>query len=170
MQSYDLEALAREHGVIGFWKVGSDYGFMSQWAHSNFSHEDHEFDTAEQFMMWSKAMLFNDEKTAEKILKAKTPREQKNLGREVRGFNQGTWDKNKLKIVEEGTYLKFSQNLDLKTKLLNTGSAVLVEASPEDKIWGVGLRPEDQDIKDPKLWKGENLLGIALMKVRELLR
>lgn len=121
-------------------------------------------------MMWSKAKLFNDNDVAEKILKTRDPKTQKALGREVKGFDAKIWDLKKLEIVVQGNIYKFSQNLDLKKQLLDTGSKTLVEGSPYDKVWGVGLKWDDPKILDDKNWQGENLLGIALMEVRRLIK
>ena len=165
-----LVEMAKDNGVIGFWKVGSSHGYMSQWAHSEFEYMGDKFYSAEQYMMWSKALLFGDEKIAKRILKSKSSKEQKKLGREVKGFKQKLWKCNREKIVIQGNLLKFSQNPDLKAKLVSTGEKVLVEASPSDSIWGIGLRPNDPNVQDPILWKGENLLGKCLMVVRGLIK
>ena len=162
----ELYDMAQKNGVICFWRKGEKYGCFSQWSHSPFEKDGNKFYTAEQYMMWGKAKLFGDESVAKRILKAKSPREQKKLGREVRGFKPSVWNKEKCKIVEEGNMLKFMSNEKLKETLLGTGSKVLVEASPEDKIWGIGLRESDPASKDPFKWKGKNLLGICLMVVR----
>ena len=125
--------------------------------------------SAEQFMMAEKARTFGDDETLEKILSARLPRRIKGLGREVKGFNGKKWDSVKFEIVVRGNMAKFSQNRALLSFLLGTGDAMLVEASPYDCIWGVGLKESDRDILDPDKWKGENLLGKALMEVRSKL-
>lgn len=152
---------------VFFWRTADIY---SQWHPSPFSHEDRDYDNAEKFMMASKALLFKDLPSFLMILQARTPDEVKKLGRGVAGFNGAVWDANKLEIVVLGNYLKFSQNPELKEQLLATGDRVLVEASPVDLIWGVGLAEDDPAIEDEKNWKGENLLGKALVRVREELR
>lgn len=101
---------------------------------------------------------------------AKTPKEIKKLGREVSNFDQAVWNKNKLEIVIKANYNKFTQNSELLKQLLATGDRVLVEASPWDRIWGVGLGADDPDVYDRDKWKGQNLLGQALMTVRDLVR
>lgn len=146
---------------IYFW--GSIY---SQWAKTSFSDGENKFSTAEQYMMYSKAMLFGDRDVAAQILQTNDPKKQKALGRKVKGFNEDTWNKEKLNIVIKGNTLKFSQNESLKKQLLSTGDKVLVEGSPYDKIWGVGLKWDDPKILDESKWQGENLLGEALMAVR----
>lgn len=149
-------------------------GIYSQWYKSIFtSHEastKYTFSTAEQFMMHSKALLFGDKAIAEAILKTNDPKKQKALGRQVKDFNPDVWDAYKFKIVVQGNLLKFSQNESLKTQLLSTGTKVLVEGSPYDKIWGVGLKFDDPRILDENKWQGENLLGKALMEVRDQLK
>lgn len=148
---------------VFFWRTADIY---SQWHPAPFSHEGSDYDTAERFMMASKALLFKDLPSYLQIIQAKTPAEVKKLGRGVAGFKSAVWDDNKMSIVELGNYLKFSQNEDLKAQLLATGDRVLVEASPEDLVWGVGLAEEDPAIEDEGDWKGQNLLGKALMRVR----
>lgn len=91
------------------------------------------------------------------------------MGRSVRNFDDTLWDKVKFNIVVEGNYLKFSQNRELGKYLKDTGSKILVEASPYDRIWGIGMRESDPNASNPKYWKGQNLLGQALMKVREMI-
>lgn len=103
------------------------------------------------------------------ILGAKTPAEAKKLGRRVKNFVPDIWNEHKFRLVTEGNYHKFSQHPELKTFLLNTGDRVLVEASPVDNIWGIGLAANTHGIENPSTWKGDNLLGYALMTVRDIL-
>lgn len=127
------------------------------------------FNCAEQYMMYQKARLFGDDEIAEMILEEPRPNKQQELGRMIANFNQNIWDKWKFSIVLAGNILKFTQHADLKGRLLSTGNKILVEASPYDKIWGVGLSASDDRILDEKNWQGQNLLGQVLMTVRELL-
>lgn len=153
--------------LIGFWKPRETYGFLSQWYKSNFIDDDGTtYNCAEQYMMAQKALLFGDNEIFCKIMNETNPYNIKNLGKLVRNFNDETWNKNKFDIVYNGNLLKFSQNEELKQKLLDTENKILVEASPYDKIWGIGLSVSDKDFYNPILWKGENLLGKILMKVR----
>ena len=143
---------------------------FSQWWQSAFTVDGTEYKTAEHWMMAQKARLFNDEETLAKIIAAKTPAEAKKLGRAVRNFNPAQWDAHKYAFVKIGNVHKFSQHADLKAYLLTTGDLVIVEASPVDNIWGIGMAKDNPDVQNPAKWKGENLLGFALMEVRDELR
>ena len=140
---------------------------LSQWYISPFVYKKIEFNCCEQFMMYAKAKLFNDHEIAEKILAEKDPAKQKELGRKVRGFDEEIWKAKREQIVFIGNLNKFNQNPEAKQFLLKSGKSILVEASGYDTIWGVGLWEDDPLIKDPKNWKGLNLLGKALMRARE---
>lgn len=152
---------------IYFW--GSVF---SQWHKCKFTDKSLglTFNSAEQYMMWYKAFTFNDLETAGKILKECDPKEQKALGRLVKGYDDAIWNFGKLNVVSNGNYLKFSQSESLKKELLDTGDKVLVEGSPYDRIWGVGLTFDDERIIDESNWRGENLLGKALMVARDRIR
>ncbi|MBC8954868.1 NADAR family protein [Xenorhabdus sp. PB62.4] len=143
---------------------------LSQWYPVQFTVNDVKYASAEHHMMAGKARLFNDLDTLEKIINAKNPGAAKAYGREIRGFNQSIWDEHRLKIVIEGNLAKFSQNKPLAEFLLNTGDKILVEASPVDRIWGIGLAEDSPNIQNPLTWDGLNLLGFALMAVREKLK
>jgi ribA/ribD-fused uncharacterized protein len=121
-------------------------------------------------MHYYKAILFGDKKCASQILKAKTPKTAKALGRKVTGFKPEIWDTYKTRIVLEGNILKFSQNKIARKALEDTGDSYLVEASPLDTIWGIGLSANSPDVSDPKKWKGTNLLGRILDQVKLFLR
>lgn len=142
---------------------------LSNWYISDFEIKGVRFNCVEQFMMYCKAKLFGDESTAMKILEAPHPRVQKALGRAVVGFDDEKWVARRRQIVEYGCYAKFSQNEALRGVLLTTGDTLLVEASPYDRIWGIGLAANDPRALDPSKWKGQNLLGQALTQVRERL-
>tara|TARA_B100000287_G_scaffold430464_1_gene485789 strand:- start:584 stop:1186 length:603 start_codon:yes stop_codon:yes gene_type:complete len=142
---------------------------FSQWYESDFTDSGVRYMTAEHFMMAEKAKLFKDLVTYEKIINASNPSEAKALGREVAGFDESLWLSNRFDIVVRGNRLKFGQNPELKEYLLNTSDRILVEASPVDKIWGVGLATDNPDIENPNLWRGLNLLDFALMEVRDVL-
>lgn len=121
-------------------------------------------------MMAKKAELFGDENAKKKILASKTPGEAKKLGRSVVGFDDDVWLKHRFEIVVSANLAKFSRAPELKAFLLNTGDRVLVEASPVDRIWGIGLAADDPGASDPYKWQGLNLLGFALMCVRDQLK
>jgi len=142
---------------------------FSQWWEKKFSVNGIIYPTAEHFMMAEKARLFNDNKTLEEIMKAKTAAQAKKLGRKVTNFNDKIWKENRSKIVLEGNYYKFSDP-EYKSFLLKTGNKIIVEASPMDTIWGIGLSQNSDKIYNPTTWRGLNLLGFALMEVRDKLR
>ncbi len=125
--------------------------------------------TAEHWMMAGKARLFDDAVSLEKVLHAPTPAAAKALGRAVRGFSEDRWAAARYELVVAGNVAKFSQNDDLRHYLASTGSRVLVEASPFDRVWGIGLADDDERARTPSRWRGRNLLGFALMDVRERL-
>ncbi|WP_339810233.1 NADAR family protein [uncultured Imperialibacter sp.] len=142
---------------------------FSQWWPSKFSVDGVTYPTTEHWMMAEKARLFADFRVLDEVLKAGSPGKAKQLGREVVGFNQDIWNEKRFDIVVKGNYHKFSQNPELRAFLINTKNRILVEASPVDKIWGIGLEAADEFATVPPKWKGLNLLGFALMKVRDLL-
>jgi hypothetical protein len=139
---------------------------MSQWYPAAFLLEDTRYPTAEHFMMTAKARLFGDHDALAKILAADDPGKAKALGRKVRGYDDLLWNEHRFSIVVEGNLAKFTQNQRLQAYLLGTGNKLLVEASPVDPVWGIGLSRDDPDARHPDKWKGSNLLGFALMEVR----
>lgn len=145
-------------------------GCLSQWWPSAFEAEGQRFATAEHFMMWRKAVLFEDVVTADRIRSATDPEQAKALGRAVTGFDGAVWSEHRCAVVVAGNLAKFGQNPELARFLLGTGEHVLVEASPVDRIWGIGLAADDERATDPGSWPGLNLLGFALMDVRARLR
>lgn len=145
-------------------------GVLSQWKSCAFVENDITFNCTEQYMMYKKAMLFGDYKTANNILMLDDPRFIKSLGRKVKNFDESVWDVHKYDIVKKGNLLKFSQNKELHDYLISTDDKILVEASKFDTIWGIGLPEYSENIKDITSWKGTNLLGFALMEVRDCLK
>jgi ribA/ribD-fused uncharacterized protein len=117
-------------------------------------------------MMAAKARLFNDEESVRRVVAAGHPQKAKAIGREVRGFDTGIWQRHRMELVVEGNIHKFRQNPALLDYLLSTGNRVLVEASPVDRIWGIGLAADDDRAGHPAQWRGLNLLGFALMRAR----
>lgn len=143
---------------------------FSQWWIAPFEKDGRTYPTAEHWMMAGKANLFNDADIATKILAEENPDKVKKLGRLIKGFDATVWDAHKFDIVLNGNLLKFSQHPSLQTFLLSTTDKILVEASPVDPVWGIGMAADHADINDPQKWKGENLLGYALMEARDQLR
>ena len=143
---------------------------LSQWYPSPFEVDGVQFATAEHYMKWGKARLFGDEDAAAKILEVGHPKKAKDLGRVIRGFDEAAWIANRVEIVTAGNVEKFRQNPALLAFLLGTNERVLVEASPMDRIWGIGLAATDERAHDPAQWRGSNLLGEALMRARTILR
>lgn len=143
---------------------------FSQWYAAPFTVDGVVYPTAEHWMMAGKARLFGDSATLAEILSAPGPDKAKSLGRKVRGFTSEAWDQKRCEIVLAGNLAKFGQHASLREFLLSTHSQILVEASPYDAIWGIGLAADDPRAADPRQWRGLNLLGFALMEVRERLR
>lgn len=140
---------------------------FSQWYKVNFVVNGITFCCVEQYMMYYKSLLFNDEETAAQILKSKNQRLHKELGRNVKNFNDYIWRCTSSKIVYEGNKNKFLQNKEILQKLLDTKGKIIVEASPYDRIWGIGLSENDPDRFNRSRWKGENKLGYILSKLRD---
>ena len=143
---------------------------FSQWYPASFIEDDITYCCCEQYMMAKKASLFNDEETLKEIMNETDPKKIKALGRKVKNFDDKIWKLWCDEIVFTGNYLKFSQNEDLKHYLLSTNDNILVEASPYDKIWGIGLKKEDKDATNPLVWPGENRLGFILTNVKEKIK
>lgn len=151
-------------------KAEVDKSCLSQWYPSSIMVDDKYYSCAEQYMMAEKARMFGDEDIWIEIMGTYDPMTVKKLGRRVRNFNDYVWRCNRMDGVVKGNMAKFFQNWNLASFLLSTGDKILVEASPKDTIWGIGMAEDDPDICNPKKWKGENLLGFALMKVRDMFR
>jgi hypothetical protein len=148
--------------------------FLKEWL-SNFKFctiksGKHTFNNTEQMFMYHKALFFEDFEIADEILKTSIPYEAKALGRKVKNYNDEEWSTIRYDIMYEANLLKYSQNEELKTKLLDTGDKILVEVNPRDNIWGIGMDENNPDIHDETKWKGQNLLGKVLMDVRKILR
>jgi ribA/ribD-fused uncharacterized protein len=170
------EAVRRGHRpqYLMFWGHRANAGevtsaCLSQWWAAPFVVDGGTYSSAEQFMMAEKARLFGDHEVRAQILSASDPAEAKRLGRTVRGFECTTWEKKRVDIVVSGNLAKFRQNAALQSFLIGTKERVLVEASPVDRIWGIGMAADDPAARDPECWPGLNLLGFALMSVRRTL-
>ncbi len=156
--------------VITFHNPNEENGCFSNWYLSNFTAGDVRYTSMEQYMMHQKAVVFGDNEIAKQILATNDVGYIKELGRKVSGYRDNVWNGVRQIIVYEGLMAKFTQNPELKRALLDTGNAVLAEAAVNDKIWGIGLSMSDPKRLDPSEWKGQNLMGYALMLVREKLR
>ena len=139
---------------------------FSQWWPARFETNGITYATAEHYMMAEKARLFKDDEVLEKILSTGSPAQAKKLGRMVKNFDPKIWDQHRSEIVTQASVAKFSQDDQLKNFLLNTGNKVLVEASPMDCIWGIGMSERHDHAYNPLQWRGLNLLGFALMEAR----
>ncbi len=143
---------------------------LSQWYPCRFEEDGVVYNCAEQYMMAHKALTFGDRETLAQIMAAEDPKTCKALGRRVKPFDSAVWNREKYAVVVNGNLAKFGQNPELRAFLTGTGDAVLVEASPWDNVWGIRLGEKDPRVKNPAEWQGQNLLGFALMEVRDRLR
>ena len=153
-------------GIICFHNPEEENGYLSNWYLSNFIVEGILFSSMEQYMMYKKAMCFDDQLVASKILETKDVAEIKALGRQVSNYNDSIWNGMRQILIYEGLLAKFTQNEDLKEKLISTGDAILAECAVKDRIWGIGLSMTSPKRLDIYQWNGQNLLGYALMLVR----
>ena len=152
--------------VICFHNPDEENGFLSNWYLSYFEADGKIFSSVEQFMMYHKAVCFQDRMIAEQILATNDVARIKELGRTVSGYNDNIWNGVRQLIVYEGLLAKFSQQEILKKKLLETKDAILAECAVHDDVWGIGLSMKDERRFDISQWKGKNLLGYTLMMVR----
>lgn len=142
-------------------------GCLSQWFPIDFEVEGAIYKSAEHYMMAEKARLFNDLETRLRIIEAESPTEAKKLGRQVKNFNNEEWEATRFEIVKMGNYYKFLRNPILAEFFLKTKDRILVEASPVDAIWGIGLAEDHENANHPSKWRGKNLLGFAMMAARD---
>ena len=169
------KAQGKKRNFLFFWghqpaRDGSiNQSCLSQWWEQPFEIKGISYPTAEHWMMAGKARLFKDQEILAQIIVAKHPHQAKKLGRKVRNFDQKIWEANRYEIVLEGNIAKFEQNEALQTYLKSTKDSIMVEASPYDKIWGIGMKKDNPKAQDMATWNGLNLLGFALMEVRELI-
>ena len=149
---------------IFFW-----HGSFNNWHPAKIIYENIHFSNSEQMFMWFKAITFDDYDTAQKIIDTPDPKSVKALGRKVIGYNEFIWNENRYSAMFKSCLHKFEQNLQIKKELLATKDKILAEASPYDKIWGIGMKETDVNIENESMWKGENLIGKVLMDVRKKL-
>lgn len=168
------DTLTKEDFVF-FWghhkgKNGVSKSCFSQWYPCLFTIDGQQYNCAEQYMMAQKANVFGDKEVMTQILAETDQMTIKKLGRLVRNYDDNVWTEKRFQIVVDGNLAKFSQNDDLQQFLLSTGDKIIVEASPKDRIWGIGFDEFAPEATNPALWNGENLLGFALMEVRDRLK
>jgi ribA/ribD-fused uncharacterized protein len=154
-----------KNGFVLFWG-----GYLSQWYMSEMEIDGCKYNCCEQWMMAEKARKFNDLETLKAIMKSSSPRDQKALGRKIKDFDVQLWNSICREVVYRGNLAKFSQNQELKQRLLATADLTLVEASPYDKVWGIGLSADDPRAAQRSQWQGTNWLGEAIMQVRKELQ
>jgi len=152
----------KQDKFIFFWG-----GTFSQWCPSPFEIDGVKYNCCEQYMMAKKALLFGDYDSHREIMLEKSPALQKAMGRKVRGFDKVKWEKYCRKFVYDANLAKFTQNPKMLQELVNSGTKEIVEASPEDTIWGIGLHESNPHVLDKSKWRGTNWLGEAIMQVRE---
>ncbi|MCI9078757.1 MAG: NADAR family protein [Lachnospiraceae bacterium] len=156
--------------VVCFHNPNEINGYLSNWYLSDFNADNVKFSSMEQYMMYQKAVLFGDDAIACKILQTNDAGKIKALGREVSGYNDTIWNGTRQIIIYNGLLEKFRQNKELGDLLLNTKGHILAECAVRDKIWGIGISMKDENRFDISKWKGQNLLGFALMEVRKKLQ
>lgn len=155
--------------IICFHNPDEKYGWLSNWYLSDFNIDDVSFSSMEQYMMYEKAVAFEDFETAEKILETQNVAMIKQYGRQVANYNDIIWNGIRQIVVYKGLFAKFSQNATLCENLIKTGSAILAECAVMDRVWGIGLSMNDPNRFDMNQWNGQNLLGFAIMQVRKQL-
>ena len=155
--------------IICFHNPDEENGYLGNWYLSEFEVDGIKFSSMEQYMMYQKAIEFEDDLIAEQILKTQNVSEIKRLGRQVENYNDHVWNGIRQIVVYEGLRAKFSQNNELKKKLKETKTSVLAECAVKDRIWGIGLSMKDSKRLDMAQWKGQNLLGYGLMEIRKRL-
>lgn len=148
---------------------GIDRSCLSENYAAPFDTEGERFSTVEHYLAWRKAVLFGDAHAAERILRAESPTKAKAIGRSVTPFNDEVWKAHRLEVAVAGNIAKFSAHPELADYLAQTGHKVLADASPIDRVWGIGLAADDPSAKDPQLWPGLNIMGFSLMEARSQL-
>ena len=168
MEELGIKAKMDDDGkFVFFWKLCHKNEEFSNWYPSEFVIEGIRYNCVEQYMMAKKAILFGDLDMYQKIMHSDDPGECKELGKQVSNFDSKTWDNCKYEIVFNGNCAKYHQNKELLTRLVATGDAILAEASPYDKVWGIGMDDSDPNAQIPEQWAGQNLLGKILVEIRQ---
>lgn len=155
--------------IIYFWRPHESNGWLGNWYPSEFISDGKRFINSEHYFMWRKVMMF-EPGLEQVILGVDDPKKMKDIGQSVKNYDDGVWSAARYDVMKTALYEKFTQNPLLLAKLLGTGSALLVEASPYDRIWGIGLDMAAASKGGLELWRGQNLLGKALMETRARLR
>jgi len=156
--------------IVCFHNPDEINGYLSNWYLSDFNTDNVKFSSMEQYMMYQKAVLFGDNAIAGQILQTDDVGKIKALGRKVSGYNDTIWNGARQIIVYKGLLEKFRQNKELEDLLLKTEGHILAECAVKDKIWGIGISMKDENRFDISKWKGQNLLGFALMEARKKLQ
>lgn len=165
-----LQIEGQEVDAVFFHLPSEPNGYLSNWYSSPFDLDGIHFTSAEQYIMYKKCVLFGDQISADAILATDDTSVQQKIGRKAKGYNEDVWAGMRQLIAVRGLLAKFSQNEDLKQKLLETGDAWLVECAHSDTIWACGIRLNEDERFDTSKWRGQNLLGFALMEARSILR
>jgi len=165
-----LTVTGQETDAVFFHKPEEPHGYLSNWYLSPFEIDGVSYSSVEQYIMYRKCILFGDKESAAAVMATDDTQKQQAIGRKARGYIPEIWDGIRQMVGFRGLLAKFSQNEDLKQKLLDTGDAWLVECAATDKIWACGVRLNDEKRHDAANWTGRNILGFALMEVREMLR
>ena len=152
-----------------FWKPDGEFGSLSNWSNHQIKEGDLVFPTTEHYLMYHKALLMDDQKTAKLVLGSRTPLEAKRLGRQVKPWDEELWCRERGNVMLKGLTLKANQHSEVKRLLLGTNGQILAEASPYDKVWGIGLDEKNPKASQRSQWRGENLLGKSWMAVRGIL-
>ena len=156
--------------VVFFHLPTEPYGFLSNWYHSSFVLDGVQFTSTEQYIMYQKSIAFGDIVSAKAVLATDDPRTQQDIGRHVKGYTANVWAGMRQLVAVRGLYAKFSQNEELKKKLIDTGDAWLVECAHYDTTWACGIRLNEDERFDTSKWRGQNILGFSLMEVRDALK
>lgn len=155
--------------IVCFHNPWEENGWLSNWHIADFVVDGITFSSVEKYMMFRKALLFGDKRSADMILRVDNPEIIKNIGRQVSGYYEQAWNGTRQLVVFRGNFEKFRQNAELRKLLIDTDDSILAECAVKDRVWGIGLSMHNPDRFDMSKWKGTNLLGWTLVKVRRYL-
>lgn len=156
--------------AVYFHDPDEEYGFLSNWYKSDFTVDGVKFSSAEQYIMYKKCLILGESVLASQILDIDDPAEQKRIARNTTNYSETLWGGRRQAVVMRGLYAKFSQNDELRQKLLDTGDAFLVECSWADRTWACGQDLSSREKAYMPRWRGKNILGFTLMEVRDMLK